>query len=883
MAGEHGDNFAHKETVISDESSSDGAGDVKLPAKINEYSIKQRIGMGAMGVVYQAQQPGTRRDVAIKVMHPSMASPRALRRFEHEAQLLAKLQHPGIAQIFEAGTWDDGSGARPFFAMEYVSSARELNDYVASESLDFGARIDLFLKICDAVEYGHRRGIIHRDLKPSNVLVDLEGAPRVIDFGVARSVDSTVESATLQTQSGQLIGTLQYMSPEQIELDPSDLDTRSDVYALGVMLYQLLLDQLPYELEGTAITTASRIVVEQPPVPPRAVRQGIPVDLETICLKALRKDRQDRYQSVGDLAEDLRRYQRDEPVLARPPGAMESLSRAVRKNKAIAISAFVILLGLLASTVISLLFAADARSQRDLAREREAQVTATNAVLSQIINGLDPQAFGELIMRSMNDTLGNSATPLDTEIIGLLDDINSTDVGLQVIKTSVIQSLRDAIDAAEADDPVRRAAILQSIARYYQIYGQFRDALPVQEESLSLHQELYGPDHELTMRAMLEMGKLNCRMGRVELGQSQLVDLWNRQKVLIGPEHLLTLESLYRASMATGHTDIGGMAGLEDYETALEMIDEVIAGRTKINGEYHTGTLAAVNVKANLLMYLDREEEAVLLMDELDRSVARTHGPTHHLSIDCLLNKAWQLTSDGRFEEAIPILRDAIDRSRQQYGSRNPRTLSSLAFLSGVLMDSGRFEEALPLLEETLEAQEFTQGRLHVACLDTAHMLAYLYMINDRHDESDVLYARLIKDMTEVHGASHHRTNLMYRQRAMNMASRGRLDEGIVMMDEACRRHREYLGEQNERTLFCRINHVQLLRDAGRYPEAADMFEEILPLALGTNSDDLKRSAASAGASLYQLWHDSMPDQSRLERSGELRAMEERFGGTGSP
>ncbi|MCH2137300.1 MAG: serine/threonine protein kinase, partial [Phycisphaerales bacterium] len=345
----------------------DGAtpGSVPIPRDIGPYKVKRPIGAGGMGTVVLAQQESPKRDVAIKIMNPGVVSKKALRRFEFEAQTLGRLQHPAIAQVYEAGTFDDGSGGRPYFAMEYVSSAKELGDYVTDKNLDTVARLELFRAFCEGVEYGHRRGVIHRDLKPGNILVDAEGHPKIIDFGVARSTESDSVTATLATEAGQLIGTLQYMSPEQVELDPGDLDTRSDVYALGVILYQLLVDKLPYDLTGASLTKAGQLIKETQPARLSDINANLKGDLETICLKALEKDRDQRYQSVGDLSEDIRRYLADEPIMARPPTRAEQFRRLVRKNKAAAMATGIVAVALIAATTISIVFAVEASRQRD--------------------------------------------------------------------------------------------------------------------------------------------------------------------------------------------------------------------------------------------------------------------------------------------------------------------------------------------------------------------------------------------------------------------------------------------------------------------------------------------------------------------------------------
>jgi serine/threonine protein kinase len=363
-------------TVIGNDATiadSSGPLSASIPRQIGPYKVKRAIGSGGMGTVVLARQESPSRDVAIKIMNPGVVSRKALRRFEFEAQTLGRLQHHAIAQVYEAGTFNDGSGVRPYFAMEYVANAKELGDYVQDNQLDTTQRLKLFRSFCEGVEYGHRRGVIHRDLKPANILVDTEGHPKIIDFGVARSTESDSVSATLVTEAGQLIGTLQYMSPEQVELDPGELDTRSDVYALGVILYQLLVDKLPYDLTGTSLTRAGHLIKELPPDRLSEINANLKGDLETICLKALEKDRDQRYQSVNDLAEDIRRYLADEPIMARPPTRAEQFKRLVRKNKAAAVATCVVATALIAATTISIVFAVEAGRQRDqVSQQREA-------------------------------------------------------------------------------------------------------------------------------------------------------------------------------------------------------------------------------------------------------------------------------------------------------------------------------------------------------------------------------------------------------------------------------------------------------------------------------------------------------------------------------
>ncbi|MHC4653187.1 MAG: serine/threonine protein kinase, partial [Planctomycetota bacterium] len=320
----------------------------RIPEKIGHYHIKRVIAAGGMGVVYEAVQEHPRRTVALKVVKQGIASRSALRRFEYESQILARLRHPGIAQVYEAGMHDDGSGGTPFFAMEYVAGAKDIIDYARAKELGTRAKLELFTKVCEAVHHGHQKGIIHRDLKPPNILIDSTGQPKIIDFGVARATDSDLAMPTLQTDVGQLVGTVQYMSPEQIDADPHDIDTRSDVYALGIILYRLIANQLPYDVSGTVIYEATRMVREEQPKRVSSIDRTLRGDVETIVLHALEKDRDRRYQSAVELSQDIDRYLSNRPIRARPPSLAYSFKTFVKRNK--------MLVGAIAAVFVALVF-----------------------------------------------------------------------------------------------------------------------------------------------------------------------------------------------------------------------------------------------------------------------------------------------------------------------------------------------------------------------------------------------------------------------------------------------------------------------------------------------------------------------------------------------
>ncbi|MGA3228098.1 MAG: serine/threonine-protein kinase [Acidobacteriaceae bacterium] len=323
----------------------------QIPASIGRYRILRLLGEGGMGAVYEAEQDLPRRLVALKVIRAAWAGPELIRRFEQESQALARLHHPGIAQIYEAGAAETPFGVQPYFAMELIHG-KPLVEYAEEHKLSTRQRLELMIAVCEAVEHAHQRGIIHRDLKPVNILVDETGQPKILDFSLARATDADAQ-ATRQTDMGQLLGTLAYMSPEQVLADPLALDMRSDVYALGLILYELLAHKMPYVLSNLLHEAVQTIRIAEP-AKLSAVDRCYRGDIETIVAKALEKDKERRYSSAAALAANIRRYLRDEPIVARSPSTAYQLQKFARRNRALVpgmAAVFVVLvLGVVVST-----------------------------------------------------------------------------------------------------------------------------------------------------------------------------------------------------------------------------------------------------------------------------------------------------------------------------------------------------------------------------------------------------------------------------------------------------------------------------------------------------------------------------------------------------
>lgn len=383
--------------------------------QVGPYRIVRVIGAGGMGQVYEAIQESPNRSVALKLLRASIDNEHTRARFDYEVEMLGRLQHPGIARIYEAGVWTEEGRTLPYFAMEYIANAKPIDEYCRGRRLDDRERVRLFADVCEAVSYGHERGIIHRDLKPGNILVDGSGAVKIIDFGIAKAAGASGDEDGPLTVAGQIIGTLQYMSPEQCDADPNDLDIRSDVYSLGVVLYQMLANELPYDLARSAVHAAITIVKEREPVALTSVNTTLAQDISVITHKALEKDRQRRYRSAGELGDDIRRFLADEPITARPPSLSEHVRRYARKHRATARAVAAILVILVASVIAVVVFAVDADRERARAT-REA--TAARAAEASTQVALDRERAARMLAERRASRLRD----LSLELLGDLND-----------------------------------------------------------------------------------------------------------------------------------------------------------------------------------------------------------------------------------------------------------------------------------------------------------------------------------------------------------------------------------------------------------------------------------------------------------------------------
>ncbi|MCA9254872.1 MAG: serine/threonine protein kinase, partial [Phycisphaerales bacterium] len=576
--------------------------------RIGRYALKRVIASGGMGTVYEAEQDNPRRSVAIKVLRGGIGSRNVLRRFEHEAAVLAHLRHPAIAQVLEAGTHVDGGERRPFFAMEYIPDALPITDYVEHARLSIEQRLRLFVSICDAVHHGHQRGIIHRDLKPANILVDGGGRPKVIDFGVARVLDSDIAVTTMQTGVGQLIGTLTYMSPEQCTGNPHDIDTRSDVYSLGALLYELLTGTLPYDVRNKAITEVAALIQDQPPRRPSSINRTLRGDLETITLKAIEKDCNYRYQSALELASDIRHFLADEPISARPPSMTYQLRMFARRNRVLVASAcvFVVLVTLSSIVMTSLYWqksnamvevqrqqalaernAEAERKQRSLAeasaeaeRLQRTRAERIKAYLKEMLSSADPETETgrETTVREVLDRV---APRLHAELAGqpeveaeMHNVISTTYYALGVYDKAEVHG-RQAMEilGAIAPDTPAYAKILSDLASVVTTVGRLDEAFVLFEQTLAIRERTIGrenADTAQTLENLAEIARQRRQFEKAEELNRESLDILERLPEKDHKRLSMALNSLALIVEDRGRRD----EAERHYRAALDLIED---------------------------------------------------------------------------------------------------------------------------------------------------------------------------------------------------------------------------------------------------------------------------------------------------------------------
>jgi len=702
-----------------------------IPSEIGRYKILGVIGQGGMGAVYEAMQEAPRRRVALKVIKTGAASEMAMHRFQFEAQTLAKLSHPNIAQIYEAGTWEHEGQEVPFFAMEYIPGAQGIVSYVQKRKLSTKERLVLYEKVCDAVHHAHQKGVIHRDLKPDNILVDSKGNPKIIDFGVARATDADLAVTTMQTTMGQLIGTLQYMSPEQCDADPEMIDTRSDVYALGVILFQLLSDKLPYDLRKRAIHEAVRVIKEDRPLSMRTINTTLKGDIDTITMKALEKDRTQRYQSAAELGQDVHRFLNSEPILARPLSISYQLRLFSKKYKrtcaAVILLAVSIVLGIIGTSWGMI----EANKQRERVEKRNIVLEDTvkslfggvKDVVQDLGNSAEAQRMLLDIARANLDAIqeGATATPRDQAELGELllrnarSQLGVSSVGFGNVDAALIalqeaKQVLDAIDASQASDElmggVQRMKLDQRkyLAEAIRIEASLETDVTSKTAALNRAAVIYKERYEAGKKYYADSGHIKG----LDVQKSSMQGLGNVfialddsesaeeafAEALVQAELLLKLEPSKAARRQRGVSialySLAKLTGRRDLQIALTQLDRAVdISRSVLS-------LESSNVRRprDLALMLALRGEYLLKQGKDIQAGVDDHREASKLLTRRAVESPRELASQQDLEGTITTIADSLEDAEQHAVSSEILTLTidQLECIAGAEELAGRGE-----------------------------------------------------------------------------------------------------------------------------------------------------------------------------------------------
>ena len=653
----------------------DSHADPLIGRRLGGFLIERRIGAGGMGAVYEAVQEHPHRRAAVKVLRPDFATSSMLRRFEFESQVLAKLQHPGIAHVYAAGTFDLSDGAQPWFAMELIEG-RPLGEYVAQERSPTRRRLELLALICDAVQHAHQRSVIHRDLKPANILVDGSGQPKVLDFGVARAIDADVQ-LSLHTSVGELVGTLSYMSPEQLSSSQgADVDVRCDVYALGVIGYELVSGTLPHVRRSGSVTDMIRAIEQETPQRLGRINPALRGDVETIFAKALEKDPDRRYQSASDLAADIRRWLNHEPVLARPATVGYRLRKFIRRNRALVGGALATVLVLIAGIIM---YAVEARNARiEAARARsEASRARYEADKATAINNFMTNDFMMKVLAASRDGNGEGQKPSVEKLV----DEAAANIGTMF-----------------AGQPLAEAAVRNEVATIYYNLGAIEPAAAQFKLALDLWESKLGADHADTLKAVNNLGQTFMRMRRPADAEPLYRRALDGRRRILGEDDPFTLVSMNNLA------ELLRSAGKLDEAEAL--FRRALDVQRRVHGPAHKNTITTAANLGSLLVRRGKIDEALQLHREAFEASRSTLGDDHITTLTAGLRLGQTLHRAGALEQSADVLQDLVGRSGKALGDDHPNTINARRALSRVYESQGKRLDAVGQLRAALAAAE---------------------------------------------------------------------------------------------------------------------------------------------------------------------------------
>lgn len=812
----------------------------EIVLEIGRFRILRLLGEGGMGQVYLAEQlEPVQRKVAVKVIRSKLQTPSNLARFDVERQALAQMSHPGIAQVFDAGTTSQG---HPYFVMEYIDGIR-LDAFCREQRLSVRERLMLFILICRAVQHAHNRGIVHRDLKPANILVqriDGEPVPKIIDFGIATAAQ---QKGSTSGSNRDLAGTPRYMSPEQFQIDRAVLDGRSDVYSLGVLLYELLVDQPPLADDhyNNASKTGNQEALTEhlPPAPPstrlqlnttrcadianarrttvRRLQRRLKTDLDAVVLKALEPELTDRYESAQSLADDIDRVLKRRPVTALPNTRLYRLRRYLRRNAIAVGSASAIMLALVAGLTAATLGMLEAQRQFEIAEQRQQELSQVVGFQQSMLEGVDPQVMGIGLIAGLREQYEtsisrrpDSAPPLP-ELELIISQISGTELARRMLDRHLLSQARETIDQDFEGQPGLQARLYTSLHQVYNALG-ISSVLPELTEVILERLAVAGetdpatllearfwqasawfdvgqrerslaglaavtddadrleedPDG-LAVRARASWGVSLIETGNTEEAIKQITTALSMAQERFGHDHDITINVL--GNVGYVHARAGDLSSAQRF-----FAKEVEALRRDEDEARLAGGL--LNLAASLGA-TGQVEEALELHEETVAIMQRAHGLRHPVSLRAMNNHAVNLVQLSRLDEALPVLEQTLKLRAETLGAAHPETLRSQLNLGSLLDRVGREEEGLVLVEDAVEQRRLLLGDTHLDTLQAEEILATLLKRIGRHDEADTLISRVLEQRTAQLGHDHRQVDMARLIRARNLLTWGQPEASL--------------------------------------------------------------------------------------------------------
>ncbi|MBL8823665.1 MAG: serine/threonine protein kinase [Planctomycetia bacterium] len=797
---------------------------------IGPYKLLQQIGEGGMGVVFMAEQTQpVQRKVALKIIKQGMDSRQVIARFEAERQALAMMDHVNIARVIDGGKTQSG---RPYFVMDLIHGV-PITRYCDDNHLTPQQRLELFTPVCQAIQHAHQKGIIHRDIKPSNVLITLydgKPVPKVIDFGVAKATEQKLTERTLFTNYGTMVGTLEYMSPEQAEMSGLGVDTRSDIYSLGVLLYELLTGSTPLDrkrVRDEAYAEILRIIKEEEPPRPStrlsdsgdalasisAQRQMEPAkltklvrgELDWIVMKSLEKDRNRRYESASGLAQDIQRYLADEPVHASPPSVTYRLRKFVRRNKVALLTISVVALALIAGTVISIWQAyratqaeEAAKTDRDTALAEKTRADE-EATIAQTVNDF-----------LLNDLLAEAAPSKNAR-------------NKKVSVEELLGRAATRIDGKFEKQPRIEAAIRMTIGYTYHALSNYAAALPQLERAMEIRRRVLGDEHPDTLAAMGSVVLVDIAQGqyqKAELLNNKVQEL--RQRVF-GEEHPETLTSMHNLVLINYY--------LGQYSKAMPLCIKTLETRQRVLGEQHTHTLETMQILAALYKKMGQHEKAVPLFGTVLDVRRRTRGEEHPETLYAMNNLALIYHQPlGRYAEAESLYIKVLDARSRILGPEHSDTLTSMNNLAVLYKDQELYDKAEPLYLAAVDGFRKFLGDDHPQTVLARNNLAVVYKGQGKYGQAESMYETILEIQRRTLRLDHPDTLIFMNNLAVAYYEQGKFAKAEQLHQQTLERKQRVLGKEHPSTLVTMNILATIDRDQGQYAKAETEFLKVLEI-----------------------------------------------------